>query len=672
MPAPATKDKAAQQQQQQRQQSSGKAASGLGLKPPSKPAQARANKPGKPIAQPQQLQAAPKAAPAAQHAAAVVKPPPQTSAPAQTLPAAAAERTSGAYAKASQDRAPAVAQMAATVLVTDEWTDKGVPVQSGYLQSGYHMADSPQPDEEDLMSDRETSRPRSADRQQVNSVRHELAPSPPQVTKAAIGKDAVSSIAPSKAQSSNGTLQEKVLLPAGKDTAQGPNSNQASLPDLGGNQTMQPPQRQSSLNAVATAASAVRDVPPAVRKHADLKSTPPHLSGSSSSRQAQHAEPGKASKTAQKAERQHLSPARPKQTAQPPSSSAKEPSPRRQGPPAVERAQGKSAPSGRSNRLAQQVPRPSSNPHEPPAVGVSATQTNTAPAPAPSMERSTKTPTPSPLPLALATKPSAPRQSSAALSGKAAAVDSSPAPRVKAVSSGPQLKLSPAAVTSPAQKQSGSIDRSPAGGKPSKAVQSPAVPSALLSQPGSKSQSSRRKSLSIPLPASPKESPIPGLASPEGPVNAHTALPQAVDAPSQSVLEPVVSEPQSSWVPPPPAEAPPQPPQIPSDPYPPEPSSPRPTPAVGASSKKRGRTGAAQPAAPNGPIPPSDSGEDMEIDEEAGKDALPPLPTEPFPQGFELATIDNNRELMEVTGEERDSLLQELTGIHVSYLVASL
>ena len=57
----------------------------------------------------------------------------------------------------------------------------------------------------------------------------------------------------------------------------------------------------------------------------------------------------------------------------------------------------------------------------------------------------------------------------------------------------------------------------------------------------------------------------------------------------------------------------------------------------------------------------------MEIDEEAGKEALPPLPTEPFPLGFELATIDN-RELMEVTGEERDSLLQELSGIHVSYL----
>lgn len=683
VPAPATNDKPAQQQQQQRQQSSGKAASGLGLKPSSKPAQAQANKPGKPTAQPQQLQAAPKAAPPAQHAAAVVKPLPQTSVSAQTLPAAAAERTSGAHAMASQDTAPAVAQTAATVVVTDEWADKGVPVQSGYLQSGYLTADSPLPDEEDLVSDRETSRPPSTDRQQVNSEHHELAPALAQVTKAATGRDAVSSVAPSKAQSSKGTLQEKVLLPAGKDSAQGPSSSKASLPTLGeaANLTKQPPNRQSSSTPVATsrtAASAGKDIPPMVGKRelADLSSTPPRLSGSSSSRQAQHAEAGKASKTPQGAQRQDPSPSRPKQTTQPPSSSAKGPSPRRQGPSASERLQGKSPPSkglstsASSDQLAQQVPRHSSSPQEPPAVGVSATQTNTAPAPA--VERSTKTPTSSPLPPAVATKPSAPRQSSAALSGKAAAAGSSPAPRTRAVSGGPQLKSSTAAVLSPQQKQSGSVDRSAADGKPSKAVQSPAVPSAPLSQPESKSQPSRRTSLSIPLPASPQEPPIPGLASPEGPVIAHNALPQAVDVPSQSVLERVVSEPRSSWVPPPPAEAPPQPPQIPSDPYPPEPSSPRPTPAVGDSSKQRGKRGAAEPAARNGPIPPSDSGEDMEIDGEAGKEALPPLPTEPFPLGFELATIDNNRELVEVTGEERDTLLQELSGIHVSYLVAHL
>jgi len=57
----------------------------------------------------------------------------------------------------------------------------------------------------------------------------------------------------------------------------------------------------------------------------------------------------------------------------------------------------------------------------------------------------------------------------------------------------------------------------------------------------------------------------------------------------------------------------------------------------------------------------------MEIDEEPGKDVLPPLPTGPFPSGLELATIDSSIEhVMDISAEERDSLLDELSGINVS------
>lgn len=58
----------------------------------------------------------------------------------------------------------------------------------------------------------------------------------------------------------------------------------------------------------------------------------------------------------------------------------------------------------------------------------------------------------------------------------------------------------------------------------------------------------------------------------------------------------------------------------------------------------------------------------MEIDEEPVKETLPPLPTEPFPQGLELASINSNQELMDISVEERDSLLHELSSIHVSFL----
>ncbi|KAL0033603.1 hypothetical protein WJX79_007018 [Trebouxia sp. C0005] len=93
----------------------------------------------------------------------------------------------------------------------------------------------------------------------------------------------------------------------------------------------------------------------------------------------------------------------------------------------------------------------------------------------------------------------------------------------------------------------------------------------------------------------------------------------------------------------------------------PKPSSPRPSPVV--SPRKQGTSAA--PSQQRGPLLATDSGEDMEIDEEAGKEILPPLPTGPFPSGLELATIDSStQDVIDISAEERNSLLDELSGIN--------
>ena len=571
---------------------------------------------------------------------------------------------------------PEAIQAAAATTVADEWAEKGVPVQSGYLQSGYQMADSPVPEEEDLASEHEPSRPPSAERQQVDAARLELASAQAPVAQAAANNNSavsVPSAVPNRAQSSS--LKEKVLLPAGKGIA---DSSKVALPSSAatGNLPKQPPNRQSS-SAAAAAAARTKAVPagaapptagnPPLTGRKDPLGVPgsglSRLSGSSSSKQAQ---PGKVSKTPQSPGAQRPSPSKAKQPTQLPNNSAKEAHS------TVVATQGKQA-SGQvpssterpAQRPSQQLPLPVSSQQLPTAPGKSAVQPNAAPAVA--AERSTKLPIPSSPSPSAAVKPSAPRQSSAAFSGKAAAVRPTPAPSNIPTASKPQLQSSPVAAPKPRQKQSGSADKAAASNANSQAAQSPVVSSVQPPLPATKSKASRQETLSIPLQASPQDPPIPGLASPEKPVTVHSMLPPSATGPSRPVTasgqpEQVVSEAPSPWVPPPPAEAPPQPPQIPSDPYPPEPSSPRPTPAVGATSKKKSRV-VNDSGVRNGPTPPSDSGEDMEIDEEAA----PPLPTEPFPQGFELATIESNHELVEISGEERDSLLNELTGIHVSY-----
>ena len=711
---------------QQQLRSGRKTSIGLGSKPASKPAQAQASKSAQAATQPQQSQAASKTVPEAQPATIAVKSVPQASSsqnavpeqpkstqtakeapslplvtsaalPPQTvkslqlakaaskpspkhtkaqaslskadaLPATAAkyshaERTSATEAKASQATAATIA--------ADDWADKGVAVQSGYLQSGYQMADSPLPEEEELVSEYETSGPPSAERQQVDSAHPELASAQVTVAKAAaVNKSTVPlpSVVPNRAQSSMDTLQDKVLLAAGKDTAQALGSKIAKPSSAAtGNLPQQPPNRQSSSATTAagkTTASPARAAQPTAGKSPRTGRNDPlgvpgsgvsRLFGSSSSKQTHPAQPGKVSNTARSPEAQEPSPSTAKRPAQPPVDSAKE------GPSAIAAAQGKPA-SGQvplsterpARRPSQQSPLPVSSQQPPSSPGQSAMQPKAAPAVA--AQRSTKLPTPSPRsPSAAAVKPSAPKQSSATLQGKTAAVSPPTASSNTPSASKPQLESFRVAAPKPQQKQSGTADRAAASNGNSQAAQSPVVSSAQPPLPATKSKATRHETQ-----ANPRDPPIAGLASPEKSVTVHSVLPPE-NAPGQP--EQVFSEPSSLWVPPPPAGAPPQLPQAPSDPFPPEPSSPRPAPAVGATSKKKSRT-VDDPGVGNGPTPPSDSGEDMEIDEETA----PPLPTEPFPQGFELATISSNQELVQISGEERDSLLNELSGIHVSYL----
>ena len=722
---------------QQQLLSGSKTATGLASRPASKSAQAQASKSAQAATQAQQLQAAPKVVPKAKPAtngvesvpqasssqSAVPKQPTTSNGPAKAAPspslvtstalplqpvkslqltkagskpspqhtqaqaslskadavrATATERTSATQAKASQ---------AAAATVADEWAEKGVPVQSGYLQSGYQMADSPLPEEEELVSECETSRPPSAERQQADSAHPAHASAQISVAKAAAttkGAVPVPSVAPAsdRAQDSSNPLQEKIVIPAGKDTAEALSSRVAQPSSAATNNLLkQPPNRQSSSAAAGgrtTALPAGPARPTAGKSPLTGRKEPlgvsgslvSRLSGSSSSKQAQPAQPGKVSNTTQSPGARDPSPSKAKQPAQLAGSSAKE------APSAVVATQGKPA----SGQVPSSTARPAHCPSQQSPLPVSSQQLPTVPgkpavqpeaAPAVPAQRSTKSPIPSPQSPSAAVKLPAPKQNSAALSGKAAAASQSPAASNTPLASKLQLQSSPVAAPKP-QNQSGSTDRVAASNGNSQAARLSIVSSPQPPLLATKSQASRQETLPIPLQASPQDPPIPGLASPEKLVTVHSVRPPSATGPSRpsgtasAQPEQVVSEPPSPWVPPPPAEAPPQPPQIPSDPYPPEPSSPRAAPAVGATDKKNSRS-VDDSGVCDGPTPPSDSGEDMEIDEEAA----PPLPTEPFPQGFELATINSDQELVEVSGEERDSLLNELSSIHVSNLYYS-
>ena len=615
----------------------------------------------------------------------------------------AAERTSSTHAKASQAAAAAVVQMPAAS-VADEWADKGVPIQSGYLQSGYHMSDSPLPEDEELILEPETSRPPSADRQQLSSADSDPAAAaaavPFPVKTATASKHVVASL-PSQQPSPKVAPQAKakVLLTAGMDEADAAASSKGSL-RLSADNTFQQqgdlpkqiPNRQSSSSAAvaaaapmdskgtpaASSAAAKANVTKADRVSPSGRTKPSaqaglglsRLSVSSSSKQTQPAEPSIATRGAHKSgvqdpKRTPAPTPTPRSGHEPHLSSGLPGGPAQTAPPARPVKQGTPTAADKdfSSRVAepskpkQQKPSPKKGQPQPAAASVSAAQTK--PLSAVTSQPSQDLPVPPTQPAAAPVKPSAPRQNSAALSGKARTASKAATAGLPQSDTGkqqqasqPHAQHSPVAASKPDQKQIGGVS---SAAVPT-SEQLPVLPSAPLSQADRASKPSRQSTPPVSLQSTPQEVPIPGLASPEGPV----AVPALPSQPSHALPQQGQGTPQppSPWVPPPPAEAPPK---VPSDPYPPEPSSPRPS-AIASSGKKRSRNALQQP------LLPSDSGEDMEIDEEPVKETLPPLPTEPFPQGLELASINSNQELMDISVEERDSLLHELSSIHVSFL----
>ena len=263
-------------------------------------------------------------------------------------------------------------------------------------------------------------------------------------------------------------------------------------------------------------------------------------------------------------------------------------------------------------------------------------------------------------------KPAAPRQSSAALSaiistlwaadgGKKLSKNALAAQNSATPVAEPELRS--AAVMSSTDASVARAAFKPA--KPSQAV--PGQPPLPESTPPPSSQRAgpfigEQQTLAAP--------PIPGLASPEAPAGQLPSRPAAKSTDTPSAHKPgkvALSTPQPPLPPLPSSTAPPAF-QLAPDSYPPEPSSPRPSPAV--SSKKRIIDG---PLLQQASAAPSDSGEDMDIDQEPGQEPLPPLPTEPFPPGLELAMLDSSQEVMAISAEDRHSLLDELSGIKVSF-----
>lgn len=266
----------------------------------------------------------------------------------------------------------------------------------------------------------------------------------------------------------------------------------------------------------------------------------------------------------------------------------------------------------------------------------------------------------------LKAKPAAPRQSSAALSGRVftpkAADPSRQAPSLTAGildQSAPAAKreLQPAAaVTHSTGTSSAAV---PA--RLSRQLPQPPLPDStqqlqrqLLSSPGLQT--------GLPMPR------IPGLTSPEGPAVVQPMLPTSLSHPviASPVCMPMQVE-AAAPAPPPlptPTSTLSHPSPDPSSPLPPEPASPRPSPAV----SPRQQPFAAAVSLPGGSLLAADSGEDMEIDEAPVKEPLPPLPTDPFPPGLELAMVNSNQGVVGISPEERGILLDELSGINVSVI----
>ena len=755
-PAASQNQDAQRQQQQQQRQSSSKATSGLSIKP-SKAAQAEVSKSTQAPKKPQQVvavagtpvkasspvvkpvsQASASAAAAAGQLSNQAQSVPsqalpaspatqmQPAKPSQPLPAAAAkpgshlsqaqpslsnadaphikaaestvrynaaEPTLTTHAKVSQAAAAAAAQMVAAS-VADEWADKGVPVQSGYLQSGYHMSDSPLPEDEEPILERDTFRPLSVDRQLSSADPEHAAPAVPLPDRAARASEQDVPSPVSQQPSHKDAPQAKVLLPAGMNDADAATGSKGSLllsadsaAGREGDFPKRPPNRQSSSSAAAapvdskgtaaaTQAAAKAKPTKADRASPSGRAKPlaqaglglSRLSVSSLSNQTQPAEPSMPSRGVHTSGGQAPNP-NPTPAPTPKSDHATQLSngllggpvpsakPVKQGTPTAANKDFSSR-AAETSKPKQQKSSPKESQQQP-AAAAKCAQPVSAVKVQPSLDlpmlptQSSVTPV----------NPSAPRQTSAALSSKASTPSKAATAGLPQADSGKQQQASqlraqplPVVATKPEQKLSGVAGSSAV----ITAEQLPLPQSAHLSQPDSGSKPNRQSTSSVSLQSSPQELPIPVSAFPEGPVAVPALPPQpshALPPQGQAVLPT-----PSPWAPPPPAEAPPQPLKVPADPYPPEPSSPRPSAAASPKGKKRSRSALQQP------LPPSDSGEDMEIDEEPVRETLPPLPTEPFPQGLELASVNSNQELMDISSEERDSLLHELSSIRVSFL----
>lgn len=628
--------------------------------------------------------------------------------------------------------------------IADDWSDEGMPVQSGY-----HMSDSPLPDEEEPIPSaeapqepvQEVSRAPYIFTAQMakEATMHEPLPNvsrpvQPQVPKAV--PPGSGSTATDSAPQRRTPTDSHTMVPspsAAKLAAKPPAVAASSTADKvsGGSKSVsirQPAATAAITTPQTDGSEVVRELSAGKASVADTQvaqpeqplAKPSHLSVSSSTRQAKHAAacaqvPSDAVRVAPQGQaatpsgskrklvaiRRHLEPVRPAAirhaavpAGQPSATRAQTPSPKRDrrqahfsaSPAKAQPLSRPFKPSGAnqtpvgkpSKAAAASKPSPSSLPSssaKPRPVQHSGTNGLATMAPAAASSSQQDQSKAAGKPAAAAVKPSAPRQSSAALSGKASALKPADASREAPLTREPPATQAQGAPAVRAGLEAAAV------GSPSACAGDLVPTTAVLSA----NRASQESLPQPPLPASPPPPPdkqglllpepqptpavppIPGLASPEGPAvlqpaptvpMSHPAITSIPSMPAQ-VLHATLQAPPLPL----PTPSLSQPFLVSSDPFPPEPSSPRPSPVV--SPRKQGTSAA--PSQQRGPLLATDSGEDMEIDEEAGKEVLPPLPTGPFPSGLELATIDSSsQDVVDISAEERDSLLDELSGINVS------
>ena len=707
----------------------------------SRPAQKSQPAQGKPIASHVQAGTAASKSIAPGNKPAVASAGKQSEAAEQQPPAASTAQLPAAKPVESGKASPAGLNIA------DDWSDEGMPVQSGY-----HMSDSPLPDEEEPIPSvqapqepvQEASRApyiftaqmakEATMHEPLPSVSRPVQPQAPKAVPLGSGSTATESAQQQRAPTDSHTMVPvpSIAKPAAKSPAvAAPSTTDKVSAGLKSSFIKQPaaaaaittPQTDGSEVVIEPSAGKASVAGTQVAQPAQPLAEPSHLSVSSSTGQAKPAAasaqvPSDAVRAAPEGQaavpsgskrrvvvrRQHARPSEPvrpaarRQTAvpegQPSATRAQTPSPNRDrreahfsASPAKAQPLGRTfKPSGAnqtpvgklSKAAAASKPSPSSLPSLSPKSrpvqhsGTNGLATMALAAASTSQQDQSKAAGKS---AAATVKPSAPRQSSAALSGKASASKAADASKEALLARGTSATrahgarpvragLETAAVESPSARTGDLVSTTATLSANTASQQSlPQPPS-----PASPPPPPHKQGLLFPEPQpTPAVPPIPGLASPEGPAVLQPAPTVPMSHPADTSIPSMPAQVSHATLQAPPLPLPTtslsQPFLVSSDLLPPEPSSPRPSPAV--SPRKQGASAA--PSQQRGPLLATDSGEDMEIDEEPGKDVLPPLPTGPFPSGLELATIDSSiQDVMDISAEERDSLLDELSGINVS------